>query len=144
MTVQLTYPEIHSVHIQGPGTVTTGGGFVGGGFGFAGAVEGIALAGILNALTTKTKVHTFIDFVTDSGELFLHYGLLEPAALRIALSPVFVYLRRLDPNYIADRTRRLQALRERNVVDDREFRRLLGRLMTLDDLSQPPDEATDG
>ena len=39
-------PEILSISISGPGQVTTGGGVIGGGFGVAGALEGIAIAGI--------------------------------------------------------------------------------------------------
>jgi len=42
-------------------------------------------------LTTNTKIHTFMQIVSDTGEVFLHYAGLEPGALRIALSPVFAY-----------------------------------------------------
>src|SRR5262249_16799941 len=88
----IPYPEIVDFSITGPGTVTTGGGFIGGGFGVAGALEGMAVAAVLNALTSRTKVHTFIGLVTHQGELFLHYEGMEPGALRIALRGG-VYLR---------------------------------------------------
>jgi hypothetical protein len=125
---RITYAEIVSVQIDGPGTVSRGGGFIGGGFGFEGALEGIAIAGILNALTTRTKIHTFIQIVSDAGEVFLHYGRLEPGALRIAMSPVFVQLRKLDHSHIASRTARLEALRRRDFIDDAEFSRLTAQL----------------
>ncbi len=47
--------ELIDISVTGPGTVTTGGGFVGGGFGVEGALEGIALAGVLNMLTMEKK-----------------------------------------------------------------------------------------
>ena len=125
---RITYPEVVSIQIEGPGAVSRGGGFIGGGFGFEGALEGIAIATILNALTTKTKIHTFIQIVSDAGEVFLHYGSLEPGALRIAMSPVFVQLRRLDHAHISGRIARLEALRRSDVIDDGELARLTARL----------------
>ena len=95
--------ELVDVSVTGPGTVMTGGGFIGGGFGVDGALEGIALAGVLNMLTTKKKIHTFVTLTTNFGELHLHYGAMDPAPLRIYLSPVFVELRRLDPRWVQER-----------------------------------------
>src|SRR5437879_5172452 len=69
---RITYPEVIGIQIEGPGAVSRGGGFIGGGFGFEGALEGIAIATVLNALTTKTKIHTFIQILSDVGEVFLH------------------------------------------------------------------------
>ena len=43
------------LEIGGPGLVKTGGGFVGGGFGARGAIEGMAIAAVLNGLTTRTS-----------------------------------------------------------------------------------------
>ena len=60
---RITYPEVVSIQIEGPGAVSRGRGFIGGGFGFEGALEGIAIATVLNALTTKTKIHTFIQIL---------------------------------------------------------------------------------
>ncbi len=45
---QILYPEITNIAITGPGRVTTGGNFIGGGFGITGALEGMAVATILN------------------------------------------------------------------------------------------------
>src|SRR5262245_51988344 len=60
LRAEIFYPEVVDLAVTGPGAVTTGGGFPGGGFGFEGAVKGMAIAGILNLLTTRTKIHTFI------------------------------------------------------------------------------------
>jgi hypothetical protein len=125
---RITYPEVVSIQIEGPGAVSRGGGFIGGGFGFEGALEGIAIASVLNALTTKTKIHTFIQILGDVGEVFLHYGSLEPGALRIAMSPVFVQLRKLDHAHISGRIARLEALRRRDVINDGELARLTAQL----------------
>jgi hypothetical protein len=42
--------------------VKSGGGFIGGGFGAAGAVEGMAIAAVLNALTTQSGLLTREEF----------------------------------------------------------------------------------
>lgn len=96
----ISYAQVTDVGISGPGSVTSGGGFIGGGFGVAGALEGMALAGILNSLTAKTKVHTFLSITTHVGEHHFHFGGMEPAALRIALAPVFSTLRRMRPEWM--------------------------------------------
>lgn len=124
----IPYAEIASMDISGPGSVTRGGGFIGGGFGVEGALEGMAVATVLNALTTKTKIHTFISITTNIGELHLHYSGMEPGALRIALSPVVFALRRLDPVW---RQGRLDALRfalAEKQLSDNEFQVLSERL----------------
>jgi hypothetical protein len=133
---RITCPEIIDLQIEGPGSVRRGGGFIGGGFGVAGALEGMAIASILNALTTKTTIHTFIQIATDTAEIFLHYGGLEPGALRIALSSVFTHLRKLDAGYLSSRTRHLEVLRERGLIGEDELSRLSAQVVALDDLAR--------
>lgn len=89
----IAYGEVCELQVTGPGTVTKGGGFIGGGFGVRGAAEGMLIGGVLNALTTKTDVLTFVHIETEAGELFMHYDRLDPLPLRIELSPVFVRVR---------------------------------------------------
>lgn len=95
--IELALAEVANISISGPGAVTTEGRFGGGGFGVSGSLEGICIASILSALTTKTKTHTFISLITNVGELNFHYSDLEPGALRIELAPVFSSLRAIDP-----------------------------------------------
>lgn len=60
MLAEIVYTDVEHVEIGGPGLVRTGGGFVGGGFGAAGAIEGMAIASVLNALTTRTSIKTVV------------------------------------------------------------------------------------
>lgn len=126
--LELSFVELDSVLVSGPGAVTSGGGFVGGGFGVESAVEGIAVATLLNKLTTRTSVHTFLTLITNVGELHLHYAGMEPNALRIALSPVFTFLRRLDASWVHKRIQNLELQRDRGAITELEFASLRSRL----------------
>lgn len=128
-SADIPYLEIVDIVINGPGSITTGGGFIGGGFGVEGALEGMAVGLILNRLTSRTKIHTFIALVTHLGELHLHYGNMEPSALRIALSEVFTALRRLDPTWLHTRLKRLEAHHIQKLLSDGDFERLKQRLL---------------
>lgn len=121
--------ELCSVEISGPGTVVRGGGIIGGGFGVDGAIEGIAVATLLNALTTKTKIHTFLLVITNVGEFHLHYSGMEPSALRIALSHTFTALRRLDLSWKRSRISIIEADRDANNLSNEDFERMKSRLL---------------
>lgn len=128
-SIDIPYLELVDISIGGPGNIVTGGGFIGGGFGVEGAIEGIAVAVILNRLTSRSKIHTFITVLTHVGELHLHYGGMEPSALRIALSEVFTKLRRLDPAWMRTRLERLEVQRSQKLLGDDDFERLKLRLL---------------
>jgi hypothetical protein len=68
---EVHYSQVEVVDIGGPGLVRTGGGFVGGGFGATGAIEGMAVAAVLNALTTRTSIKTIVRIQATTCELFL-------------------------------------------------------------------------
>lgn len=87
----LSIPEewLRDVSLGGPGIVTSGGGFVGGGFGMKGAAEGMIAASVLNALTTSSQVNSIVRLDTELGEVFLHSTEATPEQLRVMLSPVF-------------------------------------------------------
>lgn len=129
MSAEIPYLELVDILISGPGTVVTGGGFMGGGFGVEGALEGMAAATILNMLSTRSKIHTFLTLVTHLGELHLHYGGMEPSALRISLSEVFTLLRRLDPTWLSNRLQKLEVLHAQKLLNDVEFDGLKQRLL---------------
>jgi hypothetical protein len=82
------YADITLLGLAG-GEVTTGGGFIGGGFGIEGAVKGIAIASIANWLTTRTSVNTLIQVRHPEFEVFIHHGRFTPGDLRIMLSAAF-------------------------------------------------------
>ncbi|NYT58205.1 hypothetical protein H0A65_04625 [Alcaligenaceae bacterium] len=104
-SMQFSLIELENISISGPGTVVTGGGIIGGGFGVSGALQGMMFAGVLNALLTKKKIHTLIALTTNFGELHLHYDSMEPGALRIYLCEVFSRLRNLNSNWRDSRLR---------------------------------------
>lgn len=80
------YGQVEDIEIGGPGLVRSGGGFTGGGFGLGGAIEGMAIAAVLNAMTTRTTIKTVVRIQGTSCELFLLHTRLTPEQLRIELS----------------------------------------------------------
>ena len=104
-TIPFSLIEVSDLSVSGPGTVVSGGGFIGGGFDVDGELTGMAIAGVLNALTSKKTTQTFIVLTTNFGELHLHYSLMEPAALRIFLGGIFVRLRFLNTQWRHERVR---------------------------------------
>lgn len=95
-SAHLSYEEIDTLNISGEGELRTGGGFMGGGFGAGGMVAGMAIATVLNALTTTTHVDTVLRVAFDEGELFFHNGEANPRDLRLVLSPVIMRLERVS------------------------------------------------
>jgi hypothetical protein len=94
---KVPYSQVAAVEVGGPGLTKSGGGFVGGGFGVAGAVEGMAIASVLNALTTRVKIKTVIRVEATQAELFFLHTLIEPEALRIELSRALGAIRQAKP-----------------------------------------------
>jgi hypothetical protein len=95
---ETAYRDIEDVDIGGPGLVRAGGGFVGGGFGAVGALEGMAIAAVLNALTTRTSIKTILRVQARQSELFLLYSKSIPEQLRIELSQPLGVIRATKPN----------------------------------------------
>jgi len=127
------YEELVTVDIGGPGLVQKGGGFIGGGFGVEGIAEGMLLASVLNALTTKREIQTLIQINGDDLELFFLYSGAPPDLLRIAMSPVLGALSRARRQVralpsptavqadVASQLERLVALRATGTLTDEEF-----------------------
>ena len=129
--IEISYLELVSIDISGPGTTKTGGGFVGGGFGVSGAIEGMAIASLLNSITTKSTIHTFVSIATHVGEIHFHYAGMEPSALRIVLSPVFTLLRHLDPVWMETRLRALEAQLKNDRITQEQYAHYRERLMAI-------------
>lgn len=95
----LRYSDIAFLQVGGRGdfATTSGGGWVGGGFGTTlggtakGMLQGAALAGVMNALTTRTEHHTetIILLAWSTGSLSLLNDQLSPASWYAILAPVF-------------------------------------------------------
>lgn len=127
-SARFSYFELVEFNITGPGSVTTGGGFIGGGFGVEGAIEGLAIAAVLNGLTTKTKIHTFITLITNFGELHLHYDKMEPAVMRVVLASVFLRMRSCSPQWREQRISVLESAKAIGQIDESQFVELVSRL----------------
>jgi hypothetical protein len=89
----MPYEGVEDVEIGGPGLVKSGGGFSGGGFGVAGALEGMAIAGVLNALTTRTSVTTIVRLQGKDSEMFFLHTTSAPEQLRMELSRALAAIR---------------------------------------------------
>ena len=126
------YHAIVALEIGGPGARTTGGGFIGGGFGPVGAADGMLIGTALNMLTTRTRVDTVICVQTDAAELFLHTGTVAPDPLRMRLSGVFNILRRhqsagggalpASAGQVEDTLRSLASLQEQGLITEDEYK----------------------
>ena len=83
---EVPFAQIEVVEIGGPGLVKSGGGFVGGGFGAVGALEGMAVAAVLNALTTRTSITTIVRVQGTDCEMFFLHTKSTPEQLRMEMS----------------------------------------------------------
>jgi hypothetical protein len=86
--------ELVGFSVGGPGTFETGGGWIGGGFGIAGAVQGVLVSSVLNALTTKTHVLTEFVFIFENAELNFATDKITPNELDMYLSPLRAIIRK--------------------------------------------------
>jgi hypothetical protein len=86
------YDDTLSLQIAGRGELrhSSGGGWIGGGFGLKGAAKGVLTAGVLNALTTSksTTIETIVKFEWNSGHVvLLHNTFFLPNQLAAILGP---------------------------------------------------------
>jgi hypothetical protein len=137
---ELSYGASFTVELTGPGKVTKGGGYVGGGVGLVGAVEGIAIAALLNAVTTKTSIVTVIVVADAAHEGFFVVDTIVPEELRRILSPTFVRLRQhqtaavVQPAVATEdlvaKLERLAALRTAGLINEDEFAAAKNKLLS--------------
>lgn len=91
------YDSVYSLEVGGPGVQTSGGGWGGGGFGLAGFAVGVAAAGILNKVTTKTTVQTLLRITvasnsTSVAEWMFLTAIDTPEAIDSVLRPITLQL----------------------------------------------------
>jgi hypothetical protein len=86
--LRIPLTDIDDVQIGGPGLIQTGGGFIGGGFGAKGALEGIALASVLNTMTIRSTIETIVAVTARHASFVLLQTLLTPPAAEIRLLPL--------------------------------------------------------
>jgi hypothetical protein len=80
------WSDFQDIAITGPGLYETGGGWWGGGLGVKGALEGAAFASIMNFLTTRTHIETFVRMIFEDAELNLYISHSTPEDLDIKFS----------------------------------------------------------
>jgi hypothetical protein len=133
--IQCPYSEAAAIDFSGPGKITKGGGFFGGGFGVKGAVEGMAIAAVLNSITTKSEIRSVIRWEAQTMEAFFFTDTATPGDLRIQFSPVLSRIKRSAPQLVRpddplDRLERLAKLHQEGSLSDEEFsamkRQLIG------------------
>lgn len=118
----------------------SGGGYLGGGFGALGAAEGMAIAALLNSLTTKTSVHTTIRFEAEDAEVFFFTDQALPAALDMRFAEIRAKIKRtvrqtakpeqsLAGSDTADRLLRLGEMLEKGQLTEEEFALAKARLL---------------
>ncbi len=124
--IRCAYEETTEVEFSGPGIVTRGGGFIGGGFGAKGALEGMAVAAVLNSITTKSEIRSVIRWEAESLEAFFFTDAATPSDLRIKFSPVLARVRRptsqapIEDDSLA-KLERLAKLHQEGSLTDEEF-----------------------
>jgi hypothetical protein len=99
---RLDYSDITSLQVAGRGAfvTTSGGGWMGGGFGAKGMIEGLGVAAVLNALTTTKQHHieTIVHLNWNSGSVTLLNTDLLPTQWASLFSPV---VRRIEAHHQA-------------------------------------------
>jgi hypothetical protein len=108
------YSAVRALAVGGPGLQveerTTGGGFIGGGFGLEGIAVGVAASSVLNMLTTKTKrdvsletllrIETHHEGIGSTEWIFLT-NVGTPQELESLLRPITLHLADLARNAVA-------------------------------------------
>ncbi|SFM21915.1 SHOCT domain-containing protein [Halopseudomonas yangmingensis] len=132
----IPYDSITDLGISGPGTLTKGGGAMGGGFGVEGFLAGAAAATIINMLTTHTTTKTIVRISSNRQELFLLSSTKDPEEMRQYLSPIYTRLPPADSRpYLTGKSNvvqeliNLNELRQSGVINEDEFAALKGRLL---------------
>src|ERR1700686_2181772 len=140
VTEQVPYEQVHALQVTGS-TTRTGGGAIGGGFGLEGMAEGMMVAGVINALTSRTSTFCVIRLATNSAEyVFASYD-QNASVVQMLLTPVQPRIRRgqaapqpppvspVSASSIADELTKLAKLRDDGVLNDAEFASAKARLL---------------
>jgi len=132
--------SVIEVDVAGPGAYTTGGGWIGGGFGLEGALQGAVTAQVLNTLTTKKHVSTIIRISTRDTVAVFECDTVIPEQLQLSLpsdTQAAAARRSGSPasgaqfshDDLVDRLERLAALRDAGALTDAEFDRAKQHLL---------------
>lgn len=124
-TRQIHYAEITDLKIYGPGKISSGGGFAGGGLGVDGALAGIVASAALNALTTKTSFQTFLSIETLRGEMHFLCPSCDPQVLRIELAHTYTRMRQLDRTQVQSVKSNVESLLNEGLISEDQAEQIL-------------------
>lgn len=133
---EVPFDRLTSIEVGGPGIVTSGGGFVGGGFGVSGFLVGAGAAAVMNRLTTRSAVQTLLRIATLDGEVTMFTSQLTPELLDAELGAARTAITRRShdggvaaPSSTADELAKLAQLHRDGALDDAEFAVAKARLL---------------
>lgn len=130
----VVYTDIRAVEIGGPGRVTSGPGISGGGFGAEGALTGMAIATVANILLTHSSTRTIVRVQFDDSEVIFVSSDLEPDAIRVVLSPLFVGLRSSnnenDEKSMPKQLAELAGLRDSGALSEEQYQRAVNKVVS--------------
>lgn len=150
---RLDYRDLERIKVAGRGEVVSqsGGGWMGGGFGLSGAIQGALTASVLNALTSVTTrtVETVIEIVWNGGRVTLLNGAFPPDKWATLLKPVVARVnpgRQSDPSAsatpvtsaprahdaagtLADRLQQLLTLMDAGLISEEEYQAQRQRIL---------------
>jgi hypothetical protein len=139
LATTIPYGEVTSLHVGGKGslTSTSGGGWIGGGFGVEGMIEGAAIASVMNALTTRrrTTIETLVELSAGPRALILLNETEAPDSVRVHLAPV---LDRIElahsssaprPSDRLAQLKQLGELRDAGILTESEFQAEKARIL---------------
>jgi hypothetical protein len=128
-----TFEGLNGIQITGEGLYQTGGGWIGGGFGISGALQGAAFASVMNALTTRTHNDCYFRFVYPGTDATFQVLSHTPRDLEIALSGVRNWLETRNPVSISsaqvisstsrvEQLEKLHQLFEKGILSEAEYK----------------------
>jgi len=131
------YADIHALQISGSATHSNAGVF-GGGFGVAGAAEGMLAASVINSLTSKTTIYSLVRIAARAAEYVFVSNVVDSGSLSMMLTPVQFRIRQAQASApspltpaasVADELGKLAQLRDAGVLSDAEFTAAKARLL---------------
>ena len=128
-----TFEGLNGIQITGEGLYQTGGGWIGGGFGISGALQGAAFASVMNALTTRTHNDCYFRFVYPGTDATFQVLSHTPRDLEIALSGIRNWLETRNPvsassSQVISNTSRVEQLEklhqlfEKGILSEAEYK----------------------
>jgi hypothetical protein len=149
--ILVPYESMRSIQFTGRGALinTSGGGWMGGGFGLSGALQGALMASVMNRLTTtvETSVESIVSLAWSSGHMVVLNQKFLPMQLADFLSPIVDRIREAAtglgphsgkpepipaPSGIAADLMKLAELHKSGIMTDDEFASAKARVLQRD------------